>query len=235
VVNGGTINANVIASGSSIGGLTINGGSLTNSGTLEASNGGTLVLSNSTINNQNGVIEVNGATSTVGLVNGVTIQSGTLTTVGGGFLGTGSGTAINLDGSTLGQAVSISGGSTYTASNNSNTNLLGTITDNGNLQLNGGGGANGFVNISSSNVTLQGSGTLTMSTATGGGNAVIQGNGNTLINNNTIQGTGLIGNGGLAVVNGGGTINANVAASGSSIGALTSNGTGGITNRTACT
>jgi hypothetical protein len=135
-----------------------------------------------------------------------------------------------LDGSTGAGAVTLNG--TYTSDLNTITYLLGTITNQGNIQVNGGAGTNSFLFIDSSNVTLQGGGTLTLSTAAGGGNAFIAqaAGGLTLTTvNNTIQGAGVIGNNGLSVTNGAaGTILAN--APGQTLllnggGTLTNNGT----------
>ncbi len=71
VTNQGTINANV-----SGGTLTVNSPGFTNQGLLQASAGGILALNGSTINNQKGTIQVNGATSTVQFVNNVHIEGG---------------------------------------------------------------------------------------------------------------------------------------------------------------
>src|SRR5260370_28269273 len=62
---------------------------------------------------------------------------------------------------------------TYLSDLNSQTNLLGTITNNGDIQVNGGASTNTLLNIGS-NVTLQGPGTVTLSTATGSGAAIIE-------------------------------------------------------------
>ncbi|HEV2270862.1 MAG TPA: hypothetical protein VGR92_15520 [Steroidobacteraceae bacterium] len=220
LVNSATIDA--LSGGK--GALTLNGsGGVTNTGVLEATSGGALTI-NTTVNNASGNITA-GAASSVNLSN-ATIQGGTLNNSAGGTLQTVVGTTAALDGSTAAGAVTLSAGSTYTASNSSTTNLLGTLTDKGALKLNGGANANGFVNLSSSTVTLNGGGVLTMSDATGGGDAVIQGNNNKLANLDTIQGTGIIGNGSLAIVNSG-TIDADTS---TGKGALTLNGSGGITN-----
>ena len=218
VVNSGTI----AATSGGKGALTLNGsGGITNTGLLEATSGGALTL-NTTVNNASGNVTA-GAVSSVNL-NNATIQGGTLNNSAGGTLQTVAGTTAVLDGSTAG-ALTLSAGSTYTASNNSATNLLGTFTDKGLLQMNGGANANGFVNISSSTVTLNGGGVLAMSDAAGGGDAVLQGNGSTLINQDTIRGSGIIGNGSLAVVN-----SATIDATSGGKGALTLNGSGGVTN-----
>ncbi len=128
VVNesGGTINANL-----SGGGLTLNGGGgVTNAGLLEATNSGILQIEN-TVNNAGGNITANGGT--VQVIN-ATIQGGTLNTLNSGTLETLGGFSATLDGSTASGAITISTGSTYLSPLNSTTNLLGTITNNGNIQ-----------------------------------------------------------------------------------------------------
>ena len=117
-----------------------------------------------------------------------------------------------LDGSTGSGAVTLNG--TYTSDLNTDTDLLGTINNKGNIQVNGGSGTNTQLFVASSNVMLQGGGTVTLATATGGGSAlsIKRAGGLTLTNvDNTIQGAGIIGNNGLTVMNGAaGTILANV-------------------------
>jgi PEP-CTERM motif len=206
--NPGTINADV--SGQA---LLLNGsGGITNTNLMEATSGGFLQVSGTTVNNDTGNITANGGT--VQLFGGASIQGGTLNTSGGGTLGTPSGNAATLDGSTGAGAVTING--TYTSDLNTDTTLLGTINNKGNIQLNGGNATNSILLMGSGsalNTTLQGGGTVTLSTATGGGDAFIEQSvgGVTLTNvNNTIQGEGIIGNNGLTLLNqAGGTINAN--------------------------
>src|SRR2546422_8067461 len=68
-----------------------------------------------------------------------------------------------LDGTTHG-ALTISGGSTYTAARsggNDTTNIVGTITNAGTIVVNGGNGTNGVLNLTGA-VTLNGGGTVTM-------------------------------------------------------------------------
>ena len=220
LVNSATIDANP-SSGKLA--LTLNGsGGIINTGVLEATGGGALTL-NTTVNNASGNVTA-GAASSVSL-NSATIQGGTLNTSGSGAMLTVPGTTSTLDGSTAAGAVTISSGSTYTASNNASTGLAGTITDKGVLQFNGGANANGYINVVGK-VALNGGGVLSMSDASGGGDAVLQGNNSTLINQDTIQGTGIIGNGSLAIVNSK-TIDVNTS---TGKGALTLNGSGGITN-----
>ncbi len=205
VTNQGTINANVSAAT-----LTLNPGAFTNQGLLEATSGGILSLSGSTLSNRNGAIQVNGATSSVQFVNNATIQSGTLAGINNGILTIPGGNAITLDGSTLGQ-LTIAG--TYAVANNSTTNLLGTINNTGAIQVNAGGN-NTFLTMVGP-VSLTGSGTVTL-TKNGNGTAALatSGGNQTLTNvSNTLQGAGTIGWNGLIVVNQG-TINANLPAEG---------------------
>jgi YVTN family beta-propeller protein len=205
VVNQGTINANLPAEGT----LTINGG-FTNAGLLEATVGGTLVLSSSTISNGAGTINVNGATSTVQFVNGATIQGGTLATANGGILTIPAGNSITLDGSSGQGTLTVAGA--YVGANNTTTFLKGTINNMGAMQVNATAN-NTFLAIGGP-VSLTGNGTVTLTTTGVGGTAAIeQSGGNTLTNvGNTLQGTGVIGWNGLSVVNQG-TIDANASSS----------------------
>ena len=173
------------------------------------------------MNNAGGNVTANGG---VVQLKSATIQGGTLNALGGGTMETTPGTTATLDGTTHG-ALTISAGSTYTASNTGVTDILGAIVDKGAIQVNGGGGTNGELELTGA-ATLSGGGVVGMTTATGGGNAIVDGNGQTLTNaGDVIEGTGTIGtNGHLTVINGG-TIDANISA-----GTLTLNGTGGITN-----
>ena len=189
LVNSGTIDANSSGNTLGIGG---SGTSLANTGIIEATAGGTLVLSpENPLDNQNGVVKASGAGSTVEISN-ATIQGGTLTTSNGGVMETASGGAT-LDGLTNG-AITLSDGSTYAAGTTGLTNIVGTMnlgTSTGsNLALTGSLRMTG-------NATLSGPGTLTL-TSTGGNTAQIGTNGSdyTFTNDATIQGAGLIGSNG---------------------------------------
>ena len=222
VVNEAVINAN-------LSGQTLTLDSMTNGlnntgGTLEASNGGTLLIDGVTVNNSGANITAN-AGSTVQLVGNTIIQGGRLTN-NGTFLGTPNGNGAFLDGSTSAGSITING--TYTNGVGSTTYILGTINNNNNFQMNAGGGANSALEIDSSNLTLQGGGTVTLSNSGGGGSAIIYqaAAGLTLTNvNNTIEGTGTIGFNGLTVVNEA-TIDANVSGQTLTLDSMT----GGLTN-----
>ena len=224
---GGTV---TLSQDSTITSLTIGAGTSTGY-TLQVNSGNTLTVASSptsvTVNNS-GTIALGGSLNTLGTV---TVNSGGALDLSGGTVidatlaGTGTMQTISGSSGTL-HAVTISSGSTYVASNNATTNLFGTITNNGTIQFNGGGGANGFLNLTGA-VILAGSGTVAMTDNSGAGNAFFEGNGQTLTNaGNTILGTGIIGNGSLAVVNNA-TIDATPAGGTS---ALVLNGSGGITN-----
>ncbi len=221
LVNEATVNANV-ASAALI--LESMSGGLTNTGILEASNGGILQINGVTVNNAGGAITAN-AGSTVQLYGNTMIQGGVLTN-NGSFLGTLQNSSAYLDGSTTAGAITINGN--YTSDQNTDTYLLGTINNKNNIFVNGGNGSNTILLIDTTNLTLQGGGTVTLSTAAGGGAAYIEqsSGGLTLTNvNNTLQGAGVIGNNGLTVVNEA-TINANVG--GADL--ILTNMSGGLTN-----
>jgi YVTN family beta-propeller protein len=219
VINQGTINANLPAEGT----LTLNPGGFTNQGLLEATVGGTLVLSSSTISNGAGTIKVSGASSAVQFVNGATIQGGTMSTASGGVLTIPSGNAITLDGSTTQGALTIAGN--YVGADNTITYLKGTINNTGTIQINEAG-HNTFLSVAGT-TSLTGAGTVTLKTTAAGAAAIInQSGGQTLTNmNNVLQGAGVIGSNGLSVINQG-TIDANLPAEGT----LTLN-PGGFTNQ----
>ncbi len=186
LANNGTINANTNAQTLSIQGT----GGTTNTGTLEATAGGGLILATqNAINNGGGLISANGAGSTVTI--STSVQGGTLSTSNGGLMQTGAGGAT-LDAGTSAGAITLTSGSTYTS--NAGTTLvrgtvnLGTMTGStlvlgGALELFG-------------DTTLSGPGVVTITgngTNSTGGQIGTDGAGRLLTNNVTIQGSGTIG------------------------------------------
>jgi hypothetical protein len=210
LINNGTINANQTTA------LNVNpNGGTTNTGTMEATSGGTLELSGSTVANGSGLIQATGTGSTVEL-NDVSITGGTLTSSTGGAIESvntwNSGSTPTLTG------VTISTGSTVNVPNNNGLNLgAGTITNNGAINLQSTSNNTELVIAGSTN--LSGTGSVTMSNNTAN---IITGGG-TLTNNETIQGAGDVGNASLTLINNG-TIDANQST------ALTINPNGGTTN-----
>jgi fibronectin-binding autotransporter adhesin len=196
LVNKGTISANGNVSS---GALTIQPGSagMTNSGTLEAANQGTLILKG-TYTNTGGTIEALGesggtVSSTVQLTGGAVINGGTLTTTtvnGNSGLIEGIG-AVTLNG--------ITNSGTYAVNAGTTTTLEGTIANSGSITLSGS-----TLSLGNS-VTLTGKGTVVLSnSATNLITAATSGL--TLTNGNTIEGAGTIQD--MGIVNTG-TIEAN--------------------------
>ena len=210
IVNKATFDAN-----SSGQGLNVNGGNggVTNTGTLEATNGGTLNLFN-TITNTGGAITASGTGSTVN-IDDATIVGGTVNTASGGLLQTAGSSALN--------GVTISAGSTYTTGDGATTQLNTSLVNDGTFLIDGSSG-NAIVNLGS-NVTLSGGGTVAMKT--GSGPAFLRGSGFTLTNtNDTIQGAGFIGDSGALTIVNQATIDANVSGGGLNL----NQGNGGVTN-----
>ncbi len=199
-INQGTVNANQTTPLT----IAVGAGTVTNTGTLEATNGATLSLNGGGIvTNTGGTIHAD-PSSIVTLQSGLTISGGTLTTSGTGTI---QANCCFNDGTLSG--VTING--TFQVNDNIQ-HLGGTITNNGSVQLNSTGGGSAILDVNG-DVTLQGSGTLIMSNDA---NNQIMGYGQTspasLTNKITIQGAGDIGGNGIGsgeTFNNQATINAN--------------------------
>jgi hypothetical protein len=194
--NSGTVNANVSNP------LAINA-AVTNTGMLEATAGGTLIL-NGTYTNSSGTIAASGVGSLVQLNNGTSITGGTLTTSLGGLISD-TGT-VTLNG--------LTNAGTYQVTSASTTILQNTITNNGTFNVLSGGALN-----ISGNVSLLGGGAVSVLGTmqdNAGGNA-------TLTTDNFFTGTGNIGNNHMTLVSSG-TIQSDTG------GTLTIQTPGGFTN-----
>ena len=214
LVNSGTINANQTSV------LTIQDGTsavATNTGTLEATAGGTLKLQSTTFTNTGGTISASGSTIQV---NSSTINGGNVTLTGASTLQLNTGTiqsgstltnsatgTIELVSgvNTLGGTINNSAGGTFKIDNGAVLDLAaGTYNQLGAVQVNG-------TNFGTQ-IVLQGNATLSGGSVTLGNSTVnsIQGalTADTLTNQETISGAGEIGNGSMTLVNSG-TINAN--------------------------
>ena len=177
--NGGTIDANLTGET-----LTLDTGhEIGNTGTLEATNGGTLEIDDG-VCNAGGTIAASGAGSVVELVN-VTITGGTLELSGGGIIETPSGT------STL-SGVTIDDGSILETNDGTFIDLESTTTLNGTVTFEGGG----TFALDPGAAIVGGSGGGTLDIAIGA----------------TLSGSGDIGNAGATALtlNNSGTIDANV-------------------------
>ena len=227
LVNSGTINANQSVA------LTIaaNGGT-TNTGTLEATSGGTLGFSGTTVTNTGGTINTSGGTIAA---SSSTIQGGTVTVAGGSLVNsTISGANVTVTGasSLLLNNGAINNGGTLKNSTQGTIEVVGgasnalggTVTNpagglikidnNTHLALQSGTYTNaGTISMNSTgnatelivsapNVTLAGAGTLTMSN---NAQNLIFGaaTADTLTNPGTIQGSGSVGDGQMTLVNSG--------------------------------
>ncbi len=216
--NSGTINANIPTGTNNLQLQLGRAGASTNTGTIEASNGGVLVVGSTTINNTGGTIEAVGANSNVSLVgslggSGLTISGGTYTTSGGGVVYAYGGTTF--DGTT--NAVTNSG--TFIlpdAGNPPNINVQGMFVNTGTIQILAGpnnGDSVYFQVPNGETLTLTGSGKVIMGDGTDNSynNLPVFGTDfstGILVNKSTIEGTGLIGFD--LDINNNGTINANV-------------------------
>ncbi len=213
-VSGGTLNI-VPGAGS---------GNVTNNGILEATGGGTLLLSANVIGNTGSQISA-GAGSSV-RQNGITI-TGVINTSGGGLFTASSSTANFLNGVTLngtldlasiansreriGNGLTLNG--TVNVANGGILSLDSTLTTGGNQTLGGTGSIN--LNDAGARLALEGSGTTTL-----GSNIVVRGQGN--IGQAALTGgtNNLVNNGRISADVSGGTLDI-VAGAGS--GAVTNN------------
>ena len=178
--NQATVNANVSA-----GTLTINSiKNVTNTGTLEATGGGTLFINASTVNNAGGTINA-GSSSTVNF-SAATINGGNLSSAGSGVI-----QAVFTD--TL-NGVTISSGTTYFLNNNS-TSLTGDLINKGTVDVGNSSASSGLLVegtvANTGTINLSGGGTINLNNA---GSEIEGVSGNeTLVNHdNLIQGQGRI-------------------------------------------
>jgi len=205
--NQGTINANIGGAGANP--LIVDpAGTAGNTGTMEATNGGTLELQAS-FNNKGGKIQAVGAGSMVLLGPNTSFDGGTLTTSAGGIVGVTNNTNSEHAATLEGMTNTVTNAGTFEVFDGGAAVLDGTISNTGSILLNGVSAAT-LLDVSGPThaATLTGGGTVTMSNSV---NNVIGVFGGNLTNtNNTIQGAGQIGNTQMTL-NNQGTINANIA------------------------
>ena len=203
IANSGTINANISGATLTVdpdtcSTCTVN----TNTGTLEATGGGTLSLDNGTWT-QTGAGKITAATgSTVLLDNNVSITGGTLSTTGTGVIYDAANNDIFL--------TNVTNTGNFTVQNNGATEINGTLTNNGTITLDAAGNTTEL--YLTGNTTLSGSGTVVLTSTNNQWSAYINGAGGTVLTNETnITGWGTVGNGQLEVVNASnGVINSNI-------------------------
>ncbi len=186
--------------------LSTGGNLVVNTGLLEDTGKGGLVISNTTVDNASGTIEATGAGAHVDLA-GAYIEGGTLTTAAAGKIQTVSGGAT-LDGLTIGM-IKVVG--TVTVTDQTTLTLVGIIDNTGTIAVDAlSTSADTDLRLNSQTVTLEGGGKVTLSNDA---NNRIFGNSSSyqLVNvDNTISGAGQIGVGQITLINQtGGTVNAN--------------------------
>ena len=167
---------------------------LTNAGTLQAENGGTLTFQGTGTFSSTGTITA--LTGSAVDLNGGTITGGSLTTAGTGVI---NGSSVTLDGT----SATVTNGGNFVVVNT--TTLKGAIANNGTVTFD----TNATLSLGA-NTTLSGSGTITL--GNNGSSIRAAAGGLTLTNGSTINGGGNIGVNGsdLAVANQGtGLIDAN--------------------------
>ena len=191
---GGLIDAN--ASGKT---LTVDprtGGNVVNTGTMRASSGGELVLdglNGGSFQNTGGQIEAQDG-STVQLKRVASVVGGELKTVGSG--------KFVVRPNENAELTDLTSSGTFNVENNSDLELLGTISNQGSLNVNNAGNSTD-IQIES-NVTLNGGGTLTLGGSAGSSrilDEVGSATGFLTHANHTIQGQGMIGGNRLTVDN----------------------------------
>jgi hypothetical protein len=237
-----------VIDGNQVGGLTLNPNEgVTNTGLIEATAGGGLLLLNVSVDDTQsngtavnaGKISATGAGSHVDLQNAY-IYGGSITTGAGADVDVVSGQSAYLIGTYVSAPVVIAAGSNVNVNNNATLYLSGVIYNSGTINLGLPAEANATeIRINSPVVTL----TTATPTVTGGVVQLSNASNNyifaasnyseTLDNiNNIIQGSGSLGNGELALINGSkGVIDANQAPNGAGEpGELILNPNGGVTN-----
>jgi hypothetical protein len=200
--NSGAINANISNQNLVVAADACSTCASSNTGTLEATGGGVLVLSNGTWT-QTGAGKISAGTgSTVDLENNVSITGGTLTTSGSGVINNVGGNNVFL--------TNVTNSGAYVVQNNAATEVSGTLTNNGTIALNASGNTTEI--YLTGNTTLAGSGTVTLTSTNGNYTGYFNGAGGSVLTNQlTIQGAGNIGNDALQIVNSSsGVIDANV-------------------------
>ena len=173
-------------------------GGVVNEGTLQASGSGNLQVLGSVVDNSGGLIEA-GADSTVSFSSS-TITGGTLNSVGTGQLTVAGGTNVGF--------VDVTNNGNIVSLNNSDTEVTGTITNTGSIDVQAGA-ASTDIEVQADGATLTGGGTVRLSGGLAGINGV--GGGVLDIQSQIVIGQGNLGENAIDIINGvGGTIEADV-------------------------
>jgi hypothetical protein len=155
VLNQGLIDANVTSQALQIDAINMTDG-FRNQGTMQASNGGVLVLTgngNGAVNNTGGTIQAIGAGSEVQLTNGASIAGGILTTSTGGVIRENGGQNASIS--------DLTNAGTFIVNDNSFLHVSGTITNSGSFKLDSNGSGTDI--LVDADTAFAGTGTVTLS------------------------------------------------------------------------
>jgi hypothetical protein len=195
--NSGIINANVPTGTNNLQLQLGRAGASTNTGTIEATNGGVLLIGSTTINNVGGTIAASGTGSNLSLVG--SLGTSGLTISGGTFDGSGGGVIYGQGGSLLDGTTSAVNNTGTMVINYQDLQAQGTLNNSGTIQILAPTNDNGqtFLQIpNGENLTITGKGTIIMGDGTDNSynnNAAIGNNlgtNGTFDNRTTIEGTG---------------------------------------------
>ena len=195
--NSATINANVPTGPNNLQLQLGRAGASTNTGTIEATNGGVLLIGSTTINNVGGTIAASGTGSNLSLVG--SLGTSGLTISGGTFDGSGGGVIYGQGGSLLDGTTSTVNNTGTMVINYQDLQAQGTLNNSGTMQILAPTNDNGqtFLQIpNGENLTITGKGTIIMGDGTDNSynnNAAIGNNlgtNGTFDNRTTIEGTG---------------------------------------------
>ena len=193
-INHGLVNASSAARALVIGsGAT----AVTNTGTLEATGAGGLLIRGQTVTNTNGLIQA---------LDGAAVILQTATITGGRLHTAGTGTIAASNRSVVLDNVTTQAGDTVTISDNQALTLVHGMTNGGTITLNTAGSYTAL--LTSGAVAIQGGGTIRMGT---GGGSTIQGAGTLTNVDETITGGGVIGDDGAFAFINQGTVDASAA------------------------
>ncbi len=212
--SGATINDNVPVGSANLQLQLGRAGASTNAGTIEASNGGGIVIGSTTITNTSGTMMATGSGSYIDLsgslgTSGLTVSGGTYTTSSGGTIYLGGGTLLDGTGSNP----ITNSGLILIDDYRSNGQMQGSVTNSGTIQMTSTGDQVSLCIPTNQTLTLNGAGITMLGDGTNNINnnqillGCAGGNGGALVNASTIEGAGSIGN--IASVTNTGTINAN--------------------------
>ena len=162
-----------------------NGNGMINSGTMRASNGGTLTVNSGTFDNTDGMIEALDG-SNVALAGTTVISGGTIQSTGSGQIEVLTGQNVFLSNLTLDADVQVA--------NNTDFGISGIINNTGSVQVDSTGGGAADIEIQSTGATLGGGGTITLTGPNSLARIVGAGSPTLTIADQTIQGYGNVGN-----------------------------------------